>query len=59
MIRRLVGRAHPTDREMATLLGVFRRANEKLRRAEGAWDRPRDGSAGDDTTAGDTADREN
>jgi TrmH family RNA methyltransferase len=59
MIRRLVGRAHPTDREMATLLGVFRRANEKLRRAEGAWARPRDDSAGDDTTAGDTADREN
>jgi tRNA C32,U32 (ribose-2'-O)-methylase TrmJ len=38
MIRRLIGRAHPTDREIATLLGVFRRANEKLRRAEGAWE---------------------
>jgi tRNA C32,U32 (ribose-2'-O)-methylase TrmJ len=43
MVRRLVGRAHPTDRETATLLGVFRRANEKLRRAEGAWDAPDDG----------------
>jgi TrmH family RNA methyltransferase len=50
MIRRLIGRAHPTDREMATLLGVFRRANEKLRRAEGAWDRPRDGTGGIEET---------
>ncbi|WP_129116536.1 RNA methyltransferase [Halegenticoccus tardaugens] len=31
LIRRLVGRAHPTDREVNTLLGVFRRANERLR----------------------------
>jgi TrmH family RNA methyltransferase len=30
MIRRLVGRAHPTDREINTLLGLFRRANEQL-----------------------------
>ena len=57
MIRRLIGRAHPTDREMATLLGVFRRANEKLRRAEGAWDRPADGTGSvDDATEADTTD---
>ena len=30
MIRRLVGRAHPTDREIATLTGIFRRANDLL-----------------------------
>ena len=30
MIRRLVGRAHPTEREVATLTGIFRRANELL-----------------------------
>ena len=54
MIRRLIGRAHPTDREMATLLGVFRRANEKLRRAEGAWDR----DPGTDAGVGETTDRD-
>ncbi|MFC5366761.1 RNA methyltransferase [Salinirubrum litoreum] len=66
MIRRLIGRAHPTDREMATLLGVFRRANEKLRRAEGAWDRPASGTEQSDDvgSAGghgdvDSASREN
>ena len=31
MMRRLVGRAHPTDREVHTLTGVFRRAVRKLR----------------------------
>ena len=30
MIRRLIGRAHPTEREVATLTGIFRRANELL-----------------------------
>jgi len=30
MIRRLVGRAHPTEREIATLTGIFRRANDLL-----------------------------
>jgi TrmH family RNA methyltransferase len=60
MIRRLVGRAHPTDREMATLLGVFRRANEKLRRAEGAWDRDPETNAGaGGTTERDDSNREN
>jgi TrmH family RNA methyltransferase len=39
MVRRLVGRAHPTDREVATLTGLFRRANRLL--DEG---RPADGS---------------
>ena len=31
LLRRLLGRAHPTDREIHTLLGVFRRANRQLR----------------------------
>ncbi|WP_101297935.1 RNA methyltransferase [Halegenticoccus soli] len=31
LVRRLVGRAHPTDREINTLLGVFRRATDQLR----------------------------
>lgn len=30
MMRRLVGRAHPTDREVHTLTGVFRRATRRL-----------------------------
>ncbi len=30
MIRRLVGRAHPTDREIKTLMGVMRRANARF-----------------------------
>lgn len=30
LVRRLVGRAHPTDREVHTLLGVFRRVNRQL-----------------------------
>jgi TrmH family RNA methyltransferase len=31
LVRRLVGRAHPTDREVHTLLGVLRRATGQLR----------------------------
>ncbi|MFC6725397.1 RNA methyltransferase [Halobium palmae] len=30
MMRRLLGRAHPTDREVTTLMGLFRRANARL-----------------------------
>jgi TrmH family RNA methyltransferase len=30
LVRRLVGRAHPTDREIHTLLGVLRRATDRL-----------------------------
>lgn len=30
LMRRLVGRAHPTDREVHTLLGVFRQASNQL-----------------------------
>jgi TrmH family RNA methyltransferase len=30
MMRRLLGRAHPTDREIHTLIGIFRRANRYL-----------------------------
>ena len=33
LFRRLVGRAHPTDREVHTLLGVFRGATDRLDRA--------------------------
>jgi hypothetical protein len=45
---------------MATLLGVFRRANEKLRRAEGAWDRDPETNAGVGRTAeNDDTSREN
>ncbi len=31
MFRRLIGRAHPTDREAVTLLGILRRATERVR----------------------------
>jgi TrmH family RNA methyltransferase len=31
MVRRLVGRAHPTDREVSTLTGLFRRAHDRFR----------------------------
>ncbi|WP_410767213.1 RNA methyltransferase [Haloferax sp. DFSO60] len=31
MMHRLIGRAHPTEREVATLTGVFRRAAERAR----------------------------
>ncbi len=34
LMRRLVGRAHPTDREVHTLLGVFRQATNQLDREE-------------------------
>ncbi|MFC6824878.1 RNA methyltransferase [Halopelagius fulvigenes] len=30
MMRRLLGRAHPTEREVHTLIGIFRRANRHL-----------------------------
>ena len=30
MVRRLFGRAHPTEREITTLTGIFRRANDLL-----------------------------
>jgi TrmH family RNA methyltransferase len=49
MIRRLVGRAHPTEREVATLTGIFRRANDLL--GDRTFGDHADGSddAGDDT----------
>ena len=34
LFRRLVGRAHPTGREAKTLRGVFRRARQRIERAE-------------------------
>lgn len=34
LFRRVLGRAHPTDREIHTLLGVFRKANDKLSYAD-------------------------
>ncbi len=33
LLRRLIGRAHPTDREIHTLLGVFRQATNQLNEA--------------------------
>lgn len=35
LLRRLIGRAHPTGREIRTLRGILRRADEGLRRARG------------------------
>jgi TrmH family RNA methyltransferase len=43
MMRRLLGRAHPTEREITTLTGIFRRANDLLG----------DRSFGDHTTGAD------
>ena len=43
--RRLLGRAHPTGREVRTLRGLFRRASEQLP------DRSRDGKPPDDSDA--------
>lgn len=34
LFRRLVGRAHPTDREAVSLRGIFRRARQRVRRVE-------------------------
>ena len=34
LMRRLMGRAHPTEREIHTLLGTFRKANTKLEHAD-------------------------
>ena len=34
LMRRLLGRAHPTDREVHSLLGTFRKANAKLEHGE-------------------------
>jgi len=34
LMRRLIGRAHPTDREVHTLLGVFRQATNQLNRED-------------------------
>ncbi|TKX77582.1 RNA methyltransferase, partial [Halorubrum sp. SD626R] len=33
-MRRLRGRAHPTEREIHSLLGTFRKANTKLEHAD-------------------------
>ncbi|MFB6251429.1 MAG: RNA methyltransferase [Halobellus sp.] len=50
MMRRLIGRAHPTEREITTLTGIFRRTNELL------GDRSFGDHTGDDTDGADTAD---
>ncbi|WP_418285307.1 RNA methyltransferase [Halorubrum sp. DTA46] len=34
LVRRLLGRAHPTEREIHSLLGTFRKANRKLEHAD-------------------------
>jgi TrmH family RNA methyltransferase len=46
MMRRVLGRAHPTDREIHTLIGVFRRANARLAEAP-PWGG--DGTDGDES----------
>ena len=51
LFRRLVGRAHPTDREVHTLLGVFRQATDRL-------DRPASNPAGDDALTDTLEDQE-
>ncbi|WP_284013907.1 RNA methyltransferase [Halobaculum litoreum] len=46
LIRRLVGRAHPTAKEMTTLTGVFRRASDLMDHADHAdRERPDDADA--------------
>ena len=50
MIRRLVGRAHPTEREVATLTGIFRRANDLL--GDRTFGDHTDGSPADDADDG-------
>jgi len=51
LFRRLVGRAHPTDREVHTLLGVFRQATDRL-------DRPASNATGDDALTDTLEDQE-
>ena len=49
LIRRLVGRAHPTDREAVTLTGIFRRASDLASEAPTGGEVPPEGeSEGDD-----------
>ncbi|RDI72949.1 RNA methyltransferase [Halopelagius longus] len=52
MMRRLLGRAHPTEREVHTLIGIFRRANRYL--GERAY--PDDSDAADSDAADATPD---
>jgi len=47
LIRRLVGRAHPTSKEMTTLTGVFRRATDLMEHADHS-ERERDGAHNDE-----------
>ncbi|WP_348609853.1 RNA methyltransferase [Halobaculum rarum] len=47
LIRRLVGRAHPTSKEMTTLTGVFRRATDLMEHADHS-ERERDGAHDDE-----------
>ena len=49
LVRRLVGRAHPTDREAVTLTGIFRRASDLASEAPTGGEVPPEGeSEGDD-----------
>ncbi|RLM53601.1 RNA methyltransferase [Halobellus sp. Atlit-31R] len=58
MMRRLLGRAHPTEREVTTLTGIFRRANDLLGdRSFGEHTDDTDaGEVGGDAGGSDTAD---
>jgi len=48
LLRRLVGRAHPTDREVTTLTGLFRKTADR-------WDLPADDGDADDAADGGAA----
>ncbi|WP_256545066.1 RNA methyltransferase [Halobellus inordinatus] len=52
MMRRLLGRAHPTEREITTLTGIFRRANDLL--GDRTFGDHTDGDAADDPDNGQT-----
>jgi TrmH family RNA methyltransferase len=60
LFRRVLGRAHPTDREVHTLLGVFRKANDKLSYADDLAERygeSRFGGGPEGTRGGDDHER--
>jgi len=51
LIRRLVGRAHPTDREAVTLTGIFRKAGERAAESPKGGDLPTEGAETGGSTA--------
>ncbi len=53
LVRRVVGRAHPTDREAITLTGIFRRAGELAEQAPSGGEVPPEGADPDGPTDSD------